>query len=277
MSFNTNMRNIIKSIEVAKKLGASYRVGPELEISGYGCEDHFFELDTVKHSWKVLGEILKSKELTKDIICDIGMPVHYKNTLYNCRIICLNSRILLIRPKLFLADGNNYREPRWFTAWSRSISDSVEDFPLDTDIQQITGQDATKFGNAVIQCKDTSIACETCEELWVPQNPHVQYGLDGVEIIANGSASHHELRKLNTRLNLIQNATARNGGIYLYSNQKGCDGGRVYYDGSSMISMNGKIYQQAPQFSVDDVEVSVGIMDLDEVRSYRGGNTSRCI
>ena len=28
------------------------QVGPELEIPGYGCEDHFFELDTVDHSWE---------------------------------------------------------------------------------------------------------------------------------------------------------------------------------------------------------------------------------
>lgn len=90
MSFKHNKMNIIKSIQIAKEKGATYRLGPELEIPGYGCEDHFFELDTVKHSWEVLTEILANKELTKDIICDIGMPVHYKNTLYNCRVICLN-------------------------------------------------------------------------------------------------------------------------------------------------------------------------------------------
>ena len=87
-------------------------------MSGYGCEDHFFELDTVRHSWDTLEEILADKELTKDILCDIGMAAHFNNTLYNCRIICLNQRILLIRPKLFLAGGNNYREGRWFTPWT---------------------------------------------------------------------------------------------------------------------------------------------------------------
>jgi NAD+ synthase (glutamine-hydrolysing) len=55
-----------------------YRVGPELEISGYGCEDHFLEIDTFQHSWECLAEILKSPE-TRDILCDIGMPVMHKN------------------------------------------------------------------------------------------------------------------------------------------------------------------------------------------------------
>ena len=117
MSFTHNKQNIIRSIRESKRLGAAYRLGPELEVSGYGCEDHFFELDTVKHSWETLAEILADPELTRDILCDIGMPVHFKNTLYNCRVICLNQRILLIRPKLFLAGGNNYREGRWFTPW----------------------------------------------------------------------------------------------------------------------------------------------------------------
>jgi len=34
--------------------GWSSQVGPELEVCGYGCEDHFYELDTVEHSWEVL-------------------------------------------------------------------------------------------------------------------------------------------------------------------------------------------------------------------------------
>ena len=127
----------------------------------------------------------------------------------------------------------------------------------------------------MIQCNDTSIACETCEELWVPKNPHVDYGLDGVEIIGNGSGSHHELRKLNTRHTLIRNASARNGGVYLYSNLKGCDGSRVYFDGASMICMNGDIYGHLPQFSISNVETQLGVLDLDIVRSKRAAATSR--
>ena len=34
-------------------------------------------------------------------------------------------------------------------------------------------------------------------------------GLDGVEVFTNSSGSHHELRKLDTRINLIKAATAK--------------------------------------------------------------------
>ncbi len=40
------------------------------------------------------------------------MPVIHKNVLYNCSVICLNNKILLIRPKMALADDGNYREGR---------------------------------------------------------------------------------------------------------------------------------------------------------------------
>ena len=35
------------------------QVGPELEIPGYGCEDHFMELDTMEHSWECIMELIK--------------------------------------------------------------------------------------------------------------------------------------------------------------------------------------------------------------------------
>lgn len=50
MDFDTNLRNIKESISRAKEAGAAIRMGPELEITGYGCEDHFLEQDTVMHS-----------------------------------------------------------------------------------------------------------------------------------------------------------------------------------------------------------------------------------
>jgi hypothetical protein len=40
-------------------------------------------------------------------------------------------------------------------------------------------------------------------------SPHILMGLDGVEIFTNSSGSHHELRKLNTRVELIKEATLK--------------------------------------------------------------------
>jgi hypothetical protein len=40
-------------------------------------------------------------------------------------------------------------------------------------------------------------------------SPHILMGLDGVEIFTNSSGSHHELRKLNKRVELIKEATLK--------------------------------------------------------------------
>ena len=43
LDFTGNAERILQSIAIAKAKGARLRVGPELEISGYGCNDHFGE------------------------------------------------------------------------------------------------------------------------------------------------------------------------------------------------------------------------------------------
>ncbi|KAM9302411.1 glutamine-dependent NAD(+) synthetase isoform 1-T1 [Gastrophryne carolinensis] len=274
LDFEGNLHRILQSIQVAKDKGARYRLGPELEICGYGCSDHFFESDTILHSFQVLAKLLESP-VTSDIICDVGMPVMHKNVRYNCRVIFLNKKILLIRPKMVMANEGNYRELRWFTPWNKQRE--VEDYFLPRIIQQITGQVTVPFGDAVLATKDTCIGSEICEELWAPNSPHIDMGLDGVEIFTNASGSHHELRKAYLRVDLVKSTTTKNGGIYLLSNLRGCDSDRLYFDGCAMISINGDLVAQGAQFSLENVEVLTATLDLEDVRSYRAHTSSRCI
>jgi NAD+ synthase (glutamine-hydrolysing) len=63
------------------------------------------------------------------------------------------------------------------------------------------------------------------------------------------------------------------GGIYLYANQQGCDGDRVYYDGCPLIACNGSIIAQGTQFSLDDVQTITATIDLDEIRAARASKS----
>ena len=266
LDWEGNCQRIIESVRVAKAKGAKLRVGPELEVTGYGCLDHFLENDIFLHSWEMLARIVQDPDC-QDIIIDVGMPVRHRNVRYNCRVIVYNKKVLLVRPKMFLAQDGNYREMRYFTPWTRPRY--VEDYYLESIVGDITGQYKVPFGDAVISTLDTCIGAETCEELFTPQAPHIPMGLNGVEIFTNSSGSHHELRKLQTRTSLIIEATRQAGGIYLYSNQQGCDGDRLYYDGCAMIIVNGCLVAQGSQFSLNDVEVVTATVDLEDVRSYR--------
>ncbi|CUM67258.1 uncharacterized protein PRCAT00004951001 [Priceomyces carsonii] len=271
LDFEGNRDRIVESIIESKRQGARLRVGPELELCGYGCLDHFLENDLYDHCWETYSEILSNPE-THDILIDIGIPIIHKSIKYNCRIISYNGKILLIRPKLCLANDGNYREMRFFTPWNRPKY--YETYQLPESISTITGQSSVVIGDCIINTKETKLGCETCEELFTPKSPHIDMALDGVEIFTNSSGSHHQLRKLDTRLNLITEATTKCGGVYLYSNQKGCDGDRLYYDGSACIIVNGKLVAQASQFSLKEVEVISATIDLDDIRGYRNQKSS---
>lgn len=267
LDFDGNCRRIIESIQVAKKRCAKMRVGPELEITGYGCLDHFLESDTYLHSWEMMGRILQNKSCY-GIMLDIGMPVIHRNVKYNCRIIALDGKILLIKPKDALCNDGNYREMRYFTPWNKPLQ--VETYALPRSISAIMdGITEVPIGDAIIATRDTVVGAETCEELFTPQSPHINMSLNGVEILTNSSGSHHELRKLNVRIDLMKEALQKCGGVYMYANQQGCDGDRLYYDGCAMIMLNGKVIAQGSQFSLKDVEVITATIDLEEVRSHR--------
>ena len=70
-----------------------------------------------------------------------------------------------------MAEEGNYFESRWFTPWTRKRE--VEDYLLEEAISNITGQRTAPFGDAVLTTLDTCVAAETCEELFLPNAPHI--------------------------------------------------------------------------------------------------------
>lgn len=207
------------------------------------------------------------------------------------------------------ADGqrlHSRRETRYFATWKRPRE--TEEHGLPPVVRAATGQTMCPIGDAALRCEDAVLAAETCEELFTPASPHIALALSGVEIVGNGSGSHHQacysfwpclivyvvcssleelaywhawhlcgraqvsmhaitagniaccpvvtmsktvglqpaqLRKLHQRVDLMRSATAKAGGVYLYANQRGCDGGRLYYDGCACIAVNGEFVAQA--------------------------------
>jgi NAD+ synthase (glutamine-hydrolysing) len=178
LDFEGNTKRIIESIRQAKETGAKLRVGPELEICGYGCLDHLLEQDLYLHCWEMLERILQD-ESCDDILLDIDMPVQHRNVRYNCRVICLNGKILLIRTKMWLANDGNYREMR-LPPWLRPREYDQRHLPR--RIQKLQGASHVTFGDAVSSTPDTCIGAETCEELFTPDSPHNHMSLDGVEV-----------------------------------------------------------------------------------------------
>ncbi|KAH0481666.1 MAG: hypothetical protein KVP17_003786 [Porospora cf. gigantea B] len=269
MDFDGNLARVKTSIDMAKASGSKYRLGPELELSGYSCEDHFLEMDTIDHCWESLASLI-STGATEGILCDVGMPVVHRSVRYNCRVFVLNGEVLLIRPKVWMANDGEYHEPRYFAPWA---TDRVlEKYHLPDCVRRAnhSAPHTCPIGIAAVQCLDASVCSEICEELWTPNSTHIDAALDGVDIISNGSGSHFAYGKIATRISLVVCSSAKTGAAYLYANQMGCDGTHLFYDGSSCIAANGKLVAIAPEGSyAEDVIVLTENVDLARIRSQR--------
>lgn len=82
------------------------------------------------------------------------MPVIRGSERYNCQVLCLNRKIIMIRPKMWLANDGNYRELRWFTAWKHK---ELVDFQLPSEISTALSQQTVPFGYGYIQFLDTYV------------------------------------------------------------------------------------------------------------------------
>jgi predicted amidohydrolase len=317
------------------------------------------------------------------------MPVTLNNSRYNCRIWCYNGQVLGIRPKIILANDGNYRETRWFSAWTKGhlaqhcggapvgsghaaatevLADSYLGgshptvalgadmvwFPLPPLIQKATCtpptthpcfypgskacrahadrinptvEDATEpfvplpspdrlqpspraaaardtatlsdsaaasaaahphprapqrvcpMGVFMVRAgpRAVTLASEVCEELYCAAPAHLQLYLAGADVVSNASGSHHNLRKLGVRLALMRSASSRGLGVYMYANQQGCDGGRLYFDGCATVFDSGDLLCQGNQFSLNDVEVVCATVDISRNRANRGLLSSRAV
>lgn len=63
----------------------------------------FLESDTFLHSFEMLARIM-SDESCHGILIDTSCPIQHRNTIWNCRVMLCNGKILFIRPKMDLAN-----------------------------------------------------------------------------------------------------------------------------------------------------------------------------
>ncbi|EFP04775.1 hypothetical protein CRE_30004 [Caenorhabditis remanei] len=262
LDFRGNYERIVKTCSEASELGARIRLGPELEIPGYGCADHFFELDTERHSWEMLSKLVEKSKEWPNLLVITGLPTRFRGLLYNCAAAFKNGRLLFIRAKMGLADDNVYRESRWFVKWTETFKHYQ--MPLNSEFY--FEQSYVPFGDGILESSDNvRVGFEICEELWSARSTNIRLSEQGVDIMCNGSGSHHILGKSNYRINqLILGSSAKVGGVYLYANHRGCDGDRVYYDGASTIAQNGDLLAQIHQFDIEDT-VSFRILCVQKI------------
>lgn len=80
----------------------------------------------------------------------------------------------------------------------------------------------------------------------------------------------NNINVLHFRIDLITDANRYIGGAYVYSNQLGCDGDKIYFDGCCLVSCNGTIITAGSQSKIsNEYELVFCDIDIEMIRQKR--------
>jgi NAD+ synthase (glutamine-hydrolysing) len=241
LDWDNNLKHIRSAIDGAIQQKADILCLPELCITGYGCEDLFLSNWVSETAISFIPEIAGHCD---GITVLVGLPIWLKNHNYNCTCVIQDKKILGINVKQFLANDGVHYEPRWFTAWKSGMMDSM----------QING-DEVPIGDFQFKVQDILCGIEICEDAWRPNRPACKMVDKGVKLILNPSASHFAIGKSLRRKRLVEDSSGTFHCAYVYANLLGNEAGRMIYDGELLIAHEGRLIQQNPRLSFEDVNI----------------------
>lgn len=225
-----NGTKIIGLIESAAEEGIHLLVLPELCVTGYTCGDLFFQqalLDNAK-DWT----LKISAKVPRNMVVVFGAPVEFRGKIHNCAVVASAGKILGLVPKINIPNYLEHYEARWFAP-----ALPHEEYVDYGDFRVPMGRKLIFTCN---QLPDFRLACEVCEDLWVPNPPSVEHTINGATVIANISASDEFAGKKEYRRRLVEGQSARLVCGYIYANAgKGESTTDVVFTGNDLICENG--------------------------------------
>nr|WP_267135891.1 NAD(+) synthase [Vibrio sp. J1-1] len=264
MDWSGNLHNIQKAINRAHEAGAELLITPELCISGYGCEDFFHSPHVSERALKSVFDLLPS--IPASMAVSVGLPVMINNRVYNGVALLTREGIQGISLKRNLAANGLHYEQRWFTPWTRGKHATVI-------LKE--GTPPVRVGNLVYSVNGVKVGFEICEDAWVADRTSERFFNQGVEVIANPSASHFAIGKSLTRKRLVEESSRVYSACYVYSNLSGCESGRAIYDAGVMIAVDGSLVAKGERFHMSDVEVVTADVDLARSQIGQINNSQR--
>ena len=266
-----NTEEILKIIDETEKNGASILVFSELTISGYTCGDLFLQQPLLTECKNQLLRIVKATE-NKSMLVVVGCPIVIKQKLYNCAVVISDGSILGIVPKTHLPNYSEFYELRHFT----SGEGLEEDLWFGEELGYVN-----VAVNQLFKCKEIPelvVACEICEDLWVPLPPSTYHAMAGATVICNPSASVETTTKESYRRSLVSNQSARLLAAYIYADAgEGESTQDVVYSGHHLICENGSVLAEAKRFTNEIIYADIDVQKLAAERrkmtSFPGGQT----
>jgi len=248
-----NAEQILEALRSAADKGVQLAVLPELCITGYTCQDLFFQELLQRRALDALLE-LACKASPLPVAFVAGLPVAVEGRLFNCAAFVQGGTVRGLVPKTYLPTSNEFYEQRWFCpSWElrpRHLELGGRQTPMGTDLLfQAAGEPNLRVG------------LEICEDLWAVQPPSGALALAGATVICNPSASNELLGKVGYRRELVRQQSARCLAAYAYCGAGPWESSSdLVYSGHALIAESGSILAESRRF---DFETGCVLADVD--------------
>ena len=258
-----NRSHIEQLIAQAAEAQAEIAVFPELCLTGYTCQDLFFQqhlLEEAELSLMKLADATRSL----NIISIVGLPLSHGGALYNCAAVIFKGKILGIVPKSYLPNYKEFYEMRWFASGLQVANTTIG----------YAGQ-TVPFGRRLLfQTSSCTFGVEICEDVWAPTPPSSEMVLEGAEVIFNLSADNDVVGKNHYLQQLLVQQSARCLCGYVFaSSGYGESTQDVVFGGKAFVCEDGHLLAQAKRFSTEE-QLLISEIDVERVRNERMTNTT---
>lgn len=262
---NFNVGKIIEVCRVLDKEDVQIALFPELSLTGYSCQDLFFQNILLKSVIDGIARLLYFSKSVPKMIIIVGAPIESVQRLFNTAVVIKDGKILGIVPKTYLPVTNEYYEKRWF---SSSLA-------LEEENIKILGMEIPFGSDLIFETKEIPnciFGIEICQDLWNITPPSSEIALAGATIILNPSSSDEYVGKSDYRRNLVVLQSGRLNCAYIYAASGPWESTTdMVFSGHCIIAENGKIIAENRDFSFFGAKV-VADIDLELLTAERRRN-----
>ena len=249
-----NVDKIISQLEKCREEGVKVAVFPELCITGYTCQDLFFQNALLDKAMEGVVKIAKTTA-DSDMLVAVGVPVRANGKLYNCAAVIQDGEVRAFVPKTHLPNYNEFYEARHFAPYRGECA--AIDLRKYGQLEFMPPMEQTVF-----VCEDIPelvVGFELCEDLWVADPVSNYLAKAGATLICNLSASDEVIGKDSYRRQLVSNQSARLVAGYIYcSAGDGESTQDMVFSGHNIIAENGSILAESRLF-----ENGITISEID--------------
>ena len=256
-----NADETVAMLGAAAAQGAVVVAFPELGLSAYTCDDLFHQRALLDACEAALARVAGATA-SVGAVAIVGLPLRVDHRLFNCAAVCANGRVLGIVPKTYLPNYGEFYEARQFQGGDTALSRDVRLFGSDVPF----GSDLIFEASSLPLLK---IACEICEDVWVPIPPSSYAALAGATVLVNLSASNITIGKSDYRHRLVSVQSSRCLAAYLYSSAGlGESTTDLGWDGQALIYESGDLLAESARFVTGSHFISADV-DLERVSRER--------